>query len=62
MSVRKKDGKMQIRVTSDQAKRFMTAADREGFSASEWMRRLAERRTRELAAGVARPGDLPPAA
>jgi hypothetical protein len=62
MPMERKAGRLQVRVTDTQAERYTTMADREGFSASEWLRRLAERRARELDSGIARPGDLPPAA
>jgi hypothetical protein len=53
---------LNLRVTQSQDERYAMAAEREGFSRSEWFRRLAERRLRELEAGLGKPGDLPPAA
>jgi predicted HicB family RNase H-like nuclease len=60
--MKKKDGRLQIRISTAQTERYSEMAAREGFSASEWLRRLAERRAQEIERGTARPGDLPPAA
>lgn len=62
MPVPNKDRQLQARVTAAQAERYANVAEREGLRLSEWLRRLAARRERELSAGVAQPGDLPPAA